>query len=64
MKKRTFVKPGAREQMKADPGSWHRTYDNDAKSVPAGYAVIRGFRFDFTSSDHHLGIWGSRATRA
>jgi hypothetical protein len=32
--------------------------DRDSKSVPAGHAVIRGFRFDFTSSDHHLGNWG------
>jgi hypothetical protein len=31
---------------------------SDSKSVPAGHAVIRGFRFDFTQSDHHLGQLG------
>jgi len=30
------------------------TCDRDSKPVPAGQAVVRGFRFDFTNSDHHL----------
>jgi hypothetical protein len=35
-----------------------QTCDRDSKSVPAGHAVLRGFRFDFTSSDHEVSNLG------